>query len=32
MDQDGPIRGVGDLARVSEETTNVKNVIVYAND
>ena len=37
-DQDGPVHGVGDLARfptlrpLYEETTNVKNVIVDAND
>ena len=37
-DQDGPVHGVGDLARFPhfkttfEETTNVKNVIVDAND
>ena len=37
-DQDGPVHGVGDLASfhtlrpLSEETTNVKNLIVDAND
>ena len=43
MDQDGPVHGVGDLARFthfnkifhryafSEETTNAKNLIVDAN-
>ena len=35
-DQDGPVHGVGDLARfslrpLSEETTNVNNLIVDAN-